>query len=793
MVHLPRILDLLKRKDYVPLPPERIAEALKLANDQLAAFKTELQEHLRTGTLVKLKKNRICLPRDADLVTGIIRFRQSGEALLMVESGEDGKPVAPLRVRAEDTAVAMHGDRVVCRINRHDYRDKRRSSRGKPQGQETTCRVIRILERARTTLSGTLKRSHNFFYVIPGDPRLIQDILVPDPAKSGLDPLPKVDDKVVVRLFPWEQRHLNPEGEITEVLGASHTPMAEYRAILHLYNLDPDFPDAVMAEVADIPAKVPRKALANRLDLRKLPILTIDPQDAKDFDDALSIETLADGKKRVGVHIADVSAYVAPGTALDAEARKRGNSTYLVGKVIPMLPHALSNGICSLVEGEDRLTKTVLLTFDAKAKLVQVEFANSVIRSSKRLSYEQAFALLKNDDLAAIRAIPSPPAHQTGFAGKELKSLSAAKLRQMQTIIRGLWELASVLRRNRMRKGSLELDMPESKIFVDAEGWADRIVRIDYDESHQLIEEFMLAANENVAKRLNDSHIPAIHRVHDAPDPEKLDDLADYLQSFEIQVGDLNQRNELAKALKAIRKHPQAHLLRVQVLRSLKQACYRATADGHFGLSKQHYLHFTSPIRRYADLVVHRVFDRHLDGERNEQQRRDRLSYPLSELSAIAQHLSRTEQNSTEAERESVKLKLMEFFERTLERDPGHAFKAVIMDVRNHGMFVELVESMAYGLIHVSTMEDDLFSLNSEGTALIGRRSKETYTVGRTIEVKVHRVDRFKRQIDFMLAGSTGIGRPAKKNTGGKAPTRKKERPSAQRNRGTGTRSRKRG
>lgn len=776
MVYLPKILELLKSKDYVPLPPERIAEALDVTTQQFTEFKSELQEHLRTGTLVKLKKNRICLPRDADLVTGIIRFRQSGEAMLVLDTGEDSIKPEPLKVRAEDTGVAMHGDRVVCRINRHDYRDKRRGGRGRPQTTETTCRVIRILERARETLSGTLKRSHNIYYVIPGDPRIIQDILVPDPSLAKLSPAPKIDDKVVVKLFPWEQRHLNPEGEIIEVLGASHTPMAEYRAILHLYNLDPDFPDEVMEEVKSIPAKVQRKALQKRMDLRRLTTLTIDPQDAKDFDDALSLEDLGEGKRRVGVHIADVSAYVSPGTAMDTEAQRRGNSTYLVGKVIPMLPHALSNGICSLVEGEDRLTKTVLLTFDAKAKLLNVEFANSVIRSSKRLSYEQAYALLTIDAVEEIRKIPSPPAHQTGFAGKELKSISKPKLVEFQRVIRELWSIAKVLRRERMRKGSLELDMPESKIFVDAEGWADKIVRIEYDESHQLIEEFMLAANESVARQLNQNHFPAIHRVHDAPDPTKLEDLADYLQSFDIKVGDLTQRKEMAKAIKEIRKHPQAHLLRVQLLRSLKQACYRASPDGHFGLSKQHYLHFTSPIRRYADLVVHRIFDRHLDGERSAAQRRNRLEYSHSTLSGIAQHLSRTEQNSTEAERESVKLKLMEFFERVLEKNPHQSFRAVIMDVRNHGMFVELVDSMAYGLIHVSTMEEDLFSLNHDGNALVGRRSKEIYTVGQTIEVKVHRVDRFKRQIDFMLAG-TGVSaastRKARPTSQAKKRTRK--------------------
>ncbi len=754
MTYLPRLLEVLKDPDYIPLSVDRLAERMAIPAKEFTAFKREVAQHLRQGTLVKLKKNRLCLPRDADLLTGIVRFRQSGSATLYPDELAGAAPRPPYHINAEDTGVAMHGDRVVCRIHHDRRRFRARGQRpGAPgAGQAETVRVIRILERANETLTGTLKRSRMFHYVIPDDPRIIQDILVPDPQQSELSPKPKIDDKVVVRLAPWEHRHLNPEGVIIEVLGRSHTPMAEYQALLHRYGLNPEFSPAVLREAGEFPATVAAADLKGREDLRGLYTITIDPQDAKDFDDALTLEELPGGDLRVGVHIADVSHYVRPGTALDREARRRGNSTYLVGTVIPMLPPVLSNGLCSLVEDADRLTKSVVLTYTSRGRLVQTRFADTVIRSNKRLTYEQAYALLFEDDLAAVVARPDPPAHQTASTGRPLRSLPRDELVRLQRLLRRMWGLAKVLRAERIRRGSLELDVPEVKIYVDPAGYAERIVRVEQDESHQLIEEFMLAANEAVARAFNERRLPGIHRVHDAPDPDKLDEFSEYLAAFGIQAGDLATRAHLNRVLRKVREHPQAHTLRISFLRSLKQACYRASADGHFGLAKEDYTHFTSPIRRYADLVVHRIFARHLvpGGAR-----RHRKLYTFAELAGIAQHLSLTEQNSTEAERESVKVKLLEFFERELAKAARTRFRAVIMEVRNHGMFVELTESLAYGLVHISTLRDDLYKVDASHTALVGRRNRRRYAVGDTIEVCVARVDRFKRQIDFVVAGDS--------------------------------------
>jgi ribonuclease R len=752
MAYLPQLLQLMKQRDYIPLPIERLASELGVAQEDMDRFTEEVQQHLRQGTLVKLKKNRLCLPRDADLVTGKLRFRQSGAALLFPDNPDPAlKAPAPILVRAEDTGVSMHGDRVVARMNQEQFKRRRTSKPDQKRVEEPTARVIRILERSNEILTGTLQRSRHFHYVIPGEPRIIQDILVPDPKDSKLKPKPKVNDKVVVRLAPWEQRHLNPEGEIIEVLGTTHTPGAEYQALLRQYKLNPEFPAAVEREVASIPQRVPKAAFAGRVDHREAFTFTIDPQDAKDFDDALSLEQVEGGNYRIGVHIADVSAYVRPGTALDDEAYERGNSTYLVGKVIPMLPHALSNGICSLVEEEDRLTKTVFLYFTPRGKLLKAEFANTVIRSNKRLTYEQAFMLLKEDDIEKARQMPVPPAHQTGATGRALAELSDRELNRLQDHIRRLWSIAAKMRERRMKAGSLDLDMPETKIYVDPEGWADRIVKIEQDESHQLIEEYMLAANEAVAKALNHRRLPAIHRVHDKPDAEKLEELAAYMETAGIPVNDLTTKKHMTELLTKVKAHPQGHSLRVMVLRSLKQAQYRASADGHYGLGKQHYLHFTSPIRRYADLVVHRVFVQHL-APLETKEKSEKTSYDVARLARVAQHISLTEQNSTEAERESVKLKLLEFFERELEKKPKNTFEAVIMDVRNHGMFVELTGSLAYGLVHVSTLHDDLYSLAKDGGKLVGRRHRRTFRVGDKVSVAVHRVDRFKRQIDFLVA-----------------------------------------
>ncbi|MGE9294589.1 MAG: RNB domain-containing ribonuclease, partial [Puniceicoccales bacterium] len=416
-----KILAHLQKPDYTPIDAMQLAKALQLNKSERRQLSRVIHKLLDEGTIAKVKRDRFVLPKDADLVSGEIRFRQSGSAVLLPD-----KPGAEaLQIMAEDTAVAMHGDKVLARLQDEPAwrRRKRKKGAGPTPPAEQYGRVIRILQRKNATVTGTLKKARLFYFVIPDDPRIIQDILVPPPEECALMPKPAVDDKVVVRLHEWKQRHMNPEGEIVDVLGKTHEPLAEFKALLHKFDLSPDFPDAVMEEVHQVPSEVSKEEHGKRRDMRKIFTLTIDPDDAKDFDDAISLEPLKDGAWRVGVHIADVSHYVTSGSALDVEARKRGNSTYLVGCVIPMLPHALSNGICSLVEAQDRLTKCCFLEYDKSGKLNNTWFANTLIRSNKRLTYKQAYAFMTKDSLEAIRETPMPPAHQTGSTGRALTEL----------------------------------------------------------------------------------------------------------------------------------------------------------------------------------------------------------------------------------------------------------------------------------------------------------------------------------------------------------------------------------
>ncbi|AOS46148.1 Ribonuclease R [Lacunisphaera limnophila] len=736
--HSERLFAHLSRKQYVPVPAAVIAKEWKLDKKRRVAFFAEIAQLVRSGQLTLIKNDRVCLPKVADLVTGTINFRQKGSAMVApeVRVTEPRKPA--IYIDAADTGTALQGDKVVVRLRSPRERDFPFFL--KPG--EQAGRVIEIIERGAATLTGTLHRGRTYFYVTPDDPRIPHDIIVPDPAAAGLKPPALVGDKVVVKLNEWKERHQAPDGEVTQRLGRAFEPRAELAAIYHKYNLATSFPDPVVREAAAILPEVQPSDLAGRRDFRDIPTFTIDPDDAKDFDDALSIEYLDHGEIRVGVHIADVSHYVKPGTALDKEAQLRGNSTYLVGTVVPMLPEKLSNGLCSLVEAKDRLTKAAIFTFNRHGAIKTVEFANTVIRSRKRLTYKQAYALMFEDDLNKIRQLPLPGAHQTGSTGRALNELSHTELTDLQTWVRQLWAIGSKIRQARMADGSLDLDMPETKIFVDAEGYADRIEKIENDESHQLIEEYMLLANEAVARLTRTNRLPSLYRVHDDPDEARLGELRQFLMTFNVKSGDLMNRDEVVRLLATLKHHPQGFVLRTQLLRSMRKACYRPSHDGHYGLNKKDYTHFTSPIRRYADLVVHRVLGAWLAKQ---------PGYRATHTDQLAEHLSLTEINSTEAERDSVKVKLMEYFDREAERKKKTVFNAIITDVRNHGFFIELSDAGAFGMVPISSLRDDFYVLNGPGTAFIGRKTKRKFELGHTIQVIVAKVDRQKRLIDFTV------------------------------------------
>jgi ribonuclease R len=531
-------------------------------------------------------------------------------------------------------------------------------------------------------------------------------------------------DKVVVRLEPWESRHVNPEGEIIEVLGPGSAPGIDMLSIIRKYHLPAEFPNDVLDQAERIPEEIDSRQLDGRDDLRKEFIVTIDPDDARDFDDAIQVEKTNTGW-RLGVHIADVAAYVEPGSALDREARRRGNSVYLPDRVIPMLPERLSNGVCSLNPGVDRLTHSVFVHFDMNGKTTSAHFARSVIRSAHRLTYKQAYAILT-----------SPPRDRLG------ERLHLA------------WELAALLRRKRFEHGALDLDFPEVKVWVDKQGNPVRLERVENDESHQLIEEFMLAANEAVARDLKKRAIPAIYRVHENPDPEKLAEYREFVLSFNYRVGDLTDRTQLQRLLASIRGKPEEQALKVALLKSLKRARYLAQPLGHYGLAKANYLHFTSPIRRFADLVAHRALGP--DGARRRPGRaRHAYRSDMGEMASIAEHLSTTERTAVDAENDAAQMKKLEFFQRQLDQRNPQIFRAAIVDVRNYGLMVELPDALITGLIHVSSLTDDFYLFEPARRQLIGRRSRKRFSVGDELSVFVARVDAFKRQVDFAIAQSS--------------------------------------
>ena len=705
-----QVLALLARKDYRPLDKIDIARKLGFAGNERVALRKTLRELEHAGEIARIRKNRYVLPAEADLVAGKLSINQAGYGFLTPETS--GEP--DVFIAAENIGVAMHGDRVVVRISRDAPHDR---VKGRREG-----RVIRILERAHDTIVGTLQRSRNFYYVVPDDPRFVHDIYVHPERDQRLGTSANVGDKVVVRLDAWESRHVNPEGEIIEVLGPASTPGIDMLSIIRKYHLPAEFPKDVLDQAERISEQIDSRQLESREDLRKEFIVTIDPDDARDFDDAIQVEKTNSGW-RLGVHIADVAAYVEPGSALDREARRRGNSVYLPDRVIPMLPERLSNGVCSLNPGVDRLTHSVFIHFDKNGAAKSARFVRSVIRSAHRLTYKQAYAILT-----------SPPRDRLG------KRLHLA------------WEFAALLRRKRFEHGALDLDFPEVKVWVDKNGRPVRLERVENDESHQLIEEFMLAANEAVARQLKKRAIPTLYRVHENPDPDKLAEYREFVLSFNYRVGDLTHRAELQRLLASIHGKPEEQALKVALLKSLKRARYSSQPLGHYGLAKANYLHFTSPIRRYADLVVHRSLGTDGAPRRRGKAARPPYHIDLGEITSIAEHLSITERTAADAEIDAAQMKKLEFFQRQLDQRNPQVFRAAIVDVRNYGLMVELPDALVTGLIHVSSLTDDFYLFEPVRRQLIGRRSRKRFSIGDELSVFVARVDSFKRQVDFAIA-----------------------------------------
>jgi ribonuclease R len=689
-----------------PLDKVELSKQLDLPPDERGALRNLLSSMERDGELARIRKDRYVIPQEADLFTGVIQFHASGTAHVLAEKAGE----ADLFIAPENSWTAMHGDRVVARLVRE------KPSFDQPRGRQPRAarqegRVIRVLERANETIVGTLQKTRNFFFVVADDPRFVHNLYVPEP-KPPLRP--KVGDKVVAKLDSWPTRHVNPEGHVVEVLGAADAPGVDMLSIIRKHRLPGPFPEEVEREARALVTEIPAEELKRREDLRGNFIFTIDPDDAKDFDDAINVERTGQGW-RVGIHIADVSHYIRPKSPLDREALDRGNSVYLADRVIPMLPEALSNGICSLRPDEDHLTFSVFAEVNRKGKVTAARFAKTVIRSKARLTYKQAFALLQK-----------PPTDDLS------KRLHVA------------WELSSTLRKARFAHGSLDLDFPEVKVWLDENGRPERLEKVENDISHQLIEELMLLANELVARELMRAKQPTVYRIHEKPDAEKLTEFRETALAQGIRCGDLSNRPELQRLLALSKGKPQEYAIKLGLLKSLKRACYAPDPLGHYGLNKSDYTHFTSPIRRYSDLIVHRSLERQLG--------LNRRGPDSAGLAKLCEHISTTERTASDAERDSTKLKKLEFFQMQVAKRTGEPFKARIMEVRNYGLFVELPEFLMSGLIHVSAMDSDFYMVDVAKGRLIGKRSKKVYQVGDEIEVLVARVDMFKQQVDFQPA-----------------------------------------
>ena len=704
-----RILALMGSVKYQPLDKVDLSHALDLPPDERNQLRALLRELSEDGRVILLKKNRYALPKKDEVLIGRFDMNARGFGFVICDDPDQGD----LFIAGEHTGVAMHGDRVEARLRRNSNQKGRDQRNG---GTTTEGEIVRVIARANSTLVGTYQRDKRNGTVLADDPRIPLPVVLtnkPDP-KIALEP----GDKVVVELDEWTQRYEPPTGRIIEVLGASDAPGVDMLSIIRKYRLPAEFPEKILAAAERFPSSVPESDTAGREDLRDLTIFTIDPDDARDFDDAICVER-NDRGWLLGVHIADVSHYVTPGSELDREAWERGNSTYLPDRVLPMLPERLSNGLCSLRPDEDRLTFTVWMRFDPSGKQLSASFSRSVIRSKKRLTYQEAFAVLEGNASSPV-----------------------------QTEILTAWELAALLRKNRFAAGSLDLDFPEVKVRVDRDGRAIAIEKVEHDRSHQLIEEFMLAANETVAREIKDRTIPSIYRIHEKPDPEKLAEYREILAVAGYKTGDLTVKGEVQKLLANLAGQPDEPVLKVGLLRSLKRATYDVRALGHYGLAKVNYTHFTSPIRRYADLVVHRVLGAMID------HRPGKIQPAAKDLAVTAEHISTTERTSADAEREATKLKKLEYFSLQLDRTQPDEFVGLISDVKSYGLVVELIEYSLTGLVHVTDLGDDYFHFDPVRRAFSGKRTGTRYEIGQSVGLIVSRVDKMKNQIDFRLAGS---------------------------------------
>lgn len=721
-----RILEFMRTEAYKPLTAEELAEQMELKGTELGELWKVIEELESNADIIRTRYDKYGVPERMNLVVGKLSASNKGYGFVIPEKVKTPAET-DIFIPPDGMMSAMHHDRVVVRVHCQ-------SSHGKSRDGE----IIRIVKRANPRIVGTYEASRNFGFVTPDDLRLGQDIFIPKDGKNII----KSGTKVVVEITKWPEKKRSAEGKIIEVLGNTGDTGIEILSIIKRHNLPIEFPPEVELAAEKAPEKISEDEIAGRRDLRHLPIVTIDGEDAKDLDDGVYVERLKNGNYLLGVYIADVSYYVRENTVLDKEARERGTSVYLVDRVLPMLPRRLSNGICSLNAGEDRLAMSAHMEVDHKGQVVNYEIFPSVIKVKKRFSYTVVRKILVEHDEALISE------------NQELLS----QLEDMERLCR-------ILRERRMQRGAIDFDFPELKVKLDETGKPIEILKRVRSLAESIIEEFMLVANETVAEHMHKLKVPFVFRVHEEPDSEKMVKLNNLLHNFGQSLARVDevQPGALQKILSRISGRPEERIISTVMLRSLKQARYEAQNLGHFGLAATYYTHFTSPIRRYPDLIVHRLIRETFHMGDLSTKRKEKLAAMLPE---IALHSSERERAAAEAERETVTLKTVEYMAQFV----GEHFDGVINGVTAFGIFVEL-DNGVEGLVRVSSMEDDYYQYIEEQYSLIGERSHKTYRLGDAVKIIVTRVSPEERTLDFVLeSNSAWIERSANRRNSGTRP-----------------------
>ncbi len=704
-----RIAEFVREKAYKPMTFEELATAMGIPERQHVQLKKTLEQMEATGEVVRTRFERYGAPERMNLAVGRLQGHAKGFGFLV----SDDPAAEDVFIGRESLNGAWHGDRVVARLS------PPARTGGRAEGE-----IIRILSRATTRVVGTFEAAKNAGYVTPDDRRIPDDIFIPKGATNGA----KSGEKVVVQIVHFPEARRNAEGRVVERIGMKGQVGVDIVSVIRKFGLPEAFPPRVLAEAETIPETVQEEAITQegRRDLRGWTIVTIDGEDAKDLDDAVNVERIGENLWRLGVHIADVSYYVKEGSALDQEAYKRATSVYLADRVVPMLPPKLSNGICSLNPAVDRLTMSCVMEINGEGNVVRYETFPSVIKTTARMTYTKVNQIL-GEDAEAI-----------------------AEYRPLVPMFRDMLSLMSVLREKRGRRGALDFDLPEAKVKLNSEGWPLEIRRVNRGVAERVIEEFMLVANETVAEHCHRLAVPFMYRVHGEPAGDRIAGLRQFLSLFGYTLRVPAEGTISPKVLQAItdwtRGRPEENLINSVLLRTMRQAVYSEENLGHFGLAADYYCHFTSPIRRYPDLVVHRVLRALLTNSMNPKLKAKWERW----MPEAAKNSSERERVAVEAERETLDIKKAEFMSDKI----GETFEGIISGVGQFGFFVQLPTTVE-GLVHVSSLADDYYHFHEQFYALIGERTRRRFRLGDTVFVKLNRVDVDSRQIDFSLDEQT--------------------------------------